>query len=61
MHTAHMCGHVQVVVRRCEKKALDVWAKRPSVSESNMSVSAEKDLQVGEDERRQEVSRRPLC
>jgi hypothetical protein len=43
------------------KRKRSTCGKRPSVSESNMSVSAEKDLQVGEDERRQEVSRRPLC
>jgi hypothetical protein len=58
LHTAHMCGSVQVVVRHCEKKALDVWEASQRLGVQHERLGRE-DLQVGHDERRQEVSRRP--
>ena len=53
-----MCGRVQVAVRRCEKKTLDVWESSQRLGGQHERLGRE-DLQVGNDERRQEVSRRP--
>jgi hypothetical protein len=55
LHTAHMCGSVQVVVRHCEKKALDVWeasqrlgAKRGDVRPMSSSCRRRRATATGE-------------